>query len=354
MIKEFIFTLGLPGCGKTTYLQEHYNNVFSFADWHNYVTMNQGAEDGSLQFGKYCQNLLGSYDFGNKKQNVIQIAADELKPFINGYSDEHPEHVHEDSVDLARNLIHNLASQNSFNGDVVMDGGAINNHYTSDIIKFIKENCPDVKITCIFFDTPINVCIERVNKRQRKVPVDNIYEKNMKITACVNKYKKVVNEFIRVDYYTNKYLLLDMDGTIAAYSKVKRDDKGNADFINGELFRHLTPVQWVIDFVKQHYDMKNVFIVTACPNIFAWQEKNEWLDEHFPEIPAENRFFCGNKDYKDVFVKHLAIKKKWKINDVVLVDDYHKTIEDCTRQNINCLHPSNIFALADKYAIFSK
>lgn len=353
MIKEFIFTLGLPGCGKSTYLNEKYNNVFSFADWHNYVTMNQGAEDGNLQFGTYCQQLLDSCE-QTERQNVIQIAADDLKPFINGYTDEHPEVVHEDSVELARNLILNLSTQQSFNGTVVMDGGAINNHYTMDIITWVKENSKGVKVTCIFFDTPINICIERVNKRQRKVPIDNIYEKNMKITACVNKYKKVVDDFIRVDYYTNKYILLDMDGTIAAYSKVKRDDKGNADFVNGELFRHLTPVQWVIDFVKEHYSPQNVFIVTACPNIFAWQEKNEWLDEYFPEIPTANRFFCGNKDYKDVFVKHLAIKKKWKQNDIVLIDDYHKTIEDCTRQGINCLHPSNISALADKYAIFSK
>ena len=30
MIKNFVFTLGLPGCGKSTYLNKNYNNVINF------------------------------------------------------------------------------------------------------------------------------------------------------------------------------------------------------------------------------------------------------------------------------------------------------------------------------------
>ena len=157
----------------------------------------------------------------------------------------------------------------------------------------------------------------------------------------------MVDNLVRIRYFTNKYILLDMDGTICGYTKARFDEEGCADFTTGELFLHLKPVKHVIDYVKEHYDMENVFIVTAVPNSIAWDEKNRWLDEHFPEISKDHRFFCGNKDYKHVFVKQLASLMGWERNEFVLVDDYHPIIEKCRKMAINCIHPSNIESLFD-------
>lgn len=356
MIKDFIFTVGLPGCGKSTYLEKNYPTeaegmprifldlfILYYTNPENYAGLNNVIDD---MYGS------GIAVQDNLRDRII-VSADIFKTHINGYSDSHPENVHEDSVNIAKEAVKLFATSKFQFNEIIMDGGGINNHYTSDIIDFIRKENPDCKITCLFFDTPINICLKRIENRVRKVPVESIYEKNQKIVRCVNRYKEMVDSFVRVDYYTNKYIMLDMDGTIAGYSKVRFDEEGNADFVNGELFKYLRPVNNVINYVKENYDMNNVYICTAVANSIAWEEKNEWLDKYFPEIPKENRLFCGNKDYKYVFVKQFAEHMGWKRNELVLIDDYHHTILKCKENNINCLHPSNIESLTDPYAIFS-
>ena len=107
----------------------------------------------------------------------------------------------------------------------------------------------------------------------------------------------------------------------------------------------------IIDFVKANYDMENVYICSAVANNIVWDEKNKWLDKYFPEIPVKNRLFVGNKDWKWVFVKQFAEHQGWKQNEVTLVDDLHSTIKKCRANGINCIHPSNIEAITDPYAI---
>lgn len=299
MITEFIFCCALPGAGKSTYIEKHYR---------------------------------GSHEI---------VSADEIKKTLPGYTPQNPEVVHEQSVQLARERIFEMC-RDSESHKVVLDGGGINNHYNVSIIETIRDINPGAEITCLFFDTPVEVCIERISHRERKVPIEAIYQKNQQLVKCINRYREMVDEFVRIDYFTNKYLILDMDGTIAAYSKAKVDEDGNVDFVNCEQFRYSQPVTHVIEFVRKHFDMQNVFIVTACPNSIAWYEKLIWLDRHFPEIPRTNRFFVGNKDWKHVFIKHLALRNKWKMNEICVVDDFHNTLSKCTAIGVNAIHPSNI------------
>lgn len=299
MITEFIFCCALPGAGKSTYIEKHYGDDYEI------------------------------------------VSADEIKKTLPGYTPQNPEVVHEQSVQLARERIFEMC-RDSNHHKVILDGGGINNHYNVSIIETIRDVNPEAKITCLFFDTPVEVCIERISHRERKVPVEAIYQKNQQLVKCINRYREMVDEFIRIDYFTNKYLILDMDGTIAAYSKAKIDEDGNVDFVNCEQFRYSRPVTHIIDFVKEHFDMQNVFIITACPNSIAWQEKLIWLDRYFPEVPHTNRFFVGNKDWKHVFIKHLALRNKWKMNEICVVDDFHNTLSKCTAIGVNAIHPSNI------------
>lgn len=368
MIKNFIFTLGLPGSGKSTYINENYVNMFDFAEYLHYSAnpcSSTGTEKLSPQ--KACTDLQSldiylsniralKHSTGNwplECNEVFVVSADEIKQQLDGFSMTNPQAVHEESVQLARQLVYLFAKSHAMEVNVLMDGGAINNHYTMDIILELAKINPETKVTEIFFDTPVEVCIKRIEKRDRKVPIESIYDKNLKIVACLNKYKSVINEFIKVPYFTNKYILLDMDGTIASYtSNIRYDMNDNADFVNGEAFLHLRPVKHIIDFVKAHYDMNNVYICSAVANNIVWEEKNKWLDEHFPEIPKRNRLFVGNKDWKWVFVKQFAEHQGWKQNEVTLVDDFHPTIKKCKANGINCIHPSNIEAITDPYAIF--
>lgn len=345
MIKEFIFTVGLPGCGKSSYLERNYPSPHTFIKW---CEMEVYACDGiTFDYEKDGQEFIQSCI----DKDLVLISADEVKTKLDGYTDIHPEVVHEESVQIARQFVFELSRR--CDGTIIMDGGGINHHYTEDILSYIRGNCPGVKITELFFDTPIEICLKRIEGRGRKVPRESIFDKNQMLIGCINRYKRYVDNFVRVDYYTNKYVMLDMDGTIAGYSNVRQDEDGNSDFVNGELFKHLRPNLFIINFIKEHYDMKNVYICTACANSIAWQEKCEWLDKYFPEIPVENRYWCGNKDYKYVFVKQFAEHMGWNRNEVVLIDDYHYTIDKCKKVSINCIHPSNIEALADQYAIFS-
>lgn len=329
MIKNFIQCLGLPGCGKSTYLYNNYNIVnytHSYFDDREYPSFKFYARHRYIDDNKY-----------------IIISADSIKEHITGYNPNNvtPE-VHEDSVQMAKKWIFELAEDTEKSYNVILDGGGINGHYNMSIIDKIRETNPDSHIITLFFDTPVDVCIERIKNRKRKVPESEIYKKNQKLIKCINRYYEVSDEFIRVDYFTNKYLLLDMDGTIAAYGKSKIDEDGNTDFVNCERFLHCQPVPHIIEFIKQHYDMNNVYIVTACANSIAWDEKLKWIDEYFPEIPNDHRMFVGNKDYKHVFIKHLAIKNKWNLNEICLIDDFHDTIRKCTALGINAIHPSNI------------
>lgn len=335
MIKEFVFCVGLPGCGKSTYIEEHYPHAS------HPCALIHDSEYHDLN------DIL--FKLRDSTCNVV-ISADEIKSVLDGYSNDHPENVHEKSVKMARQDIYDIIEFcPEFCGTVILDGGGINNHYNQAIIEYFREHSPNTKITCLFFDTPIEVCLKRIESRERKVPVESIYDKNLKLVSCLERYKPLVDNFIRVDYYTSEHLLLDMDGTIAAYGKSKYDIYGNKDFCCSELFLHLRPVSHVIDWVKKNFDMKEVYICSAVANSVVWNEKNQWLDKYFPEIPKENRLFVGNKDYKHVFVKNYAAKRGWKLNTVTLVDDYHDTIHKCEKLGINCVHPSNIESITNKY-----
>ena len=340
MINTYIQLLGLPCSGKSVYINEHYPDAIHIVN--RYVYSEDVKEFDEDKFISFCNKFI-------KPNDIVIMSADEIKHVLPGYTPEHPEIVHEKSVQLARKMIYEIMDSSHISCDLILDGGGINNNYNLSIINELRiKNVK--KITCIFFDTPIEVCLKRLEKRSRKVPIEDIYQKNLKIEVCKNRYIPLVDEFIRVDYFTNKYLLLDMDGTLACYGKAKLDIHGNSDFVSSELFKNLKPVQHVIDFVKKHYDMRNVYIVTACANSIAWQEKNEWLNKYFPEVLQENRMFVGNKNYKHVFIEQFANKMKWKVNDVCIIDDFHDTLAKCTEIGINAVHPSNIEAMFDKYS----
>ena len=106
---------------------------------------------------------------------------------------------------MAEEFLYKLKDSSVTYNTVILDGGGINNNYNKRIIFALKSSY----IKCIYFDTPVEVCIKRLENRERKVPIDNIYDKNIKMVECVHYYKSTVNEFITVRYFSNKYLFLE-------------------------------------------------------------------------------------------------------------------------------------------------
>ena len=61
-------------------------------------------------------------------------------------------------------------------------------------------------------------------------------------------------------------------------------------------FRDLEVIENSQEVVKSLAGQHEVYIASAAmqfPN--SLEEKSEWLDEHFPFIPWQNRILCGNK-----------------------------------------------------------
>lgn len=111
-------------------------------------------------------------------------------------------------------------------------------------------------------------------------------------------------------------LYVDMDGVLAVFNT---NISSTEELYAEGYFRNLAPQQNVVEAVKKLIkggDME-VYILSAYlgDSEYALKEKNEWLDEHLPEIKKENRVFvpCG-------------VDKKEAIPDLsdkdFLLDDY--------------------------------
>ena len=91
-------------------------------------------------------------------------------------------------------------------------------------------------------------------------------------------------------------LLIDMDGTLAKFKPVE-----TLELLYEEgYFRNLEPLQNVVDAIKEiirTHPEKQVYVMSSVlsDSKYALLEKNEWLDQHLPEIGMERRIFppCG-------------------------------------------------------------
>jgi len=203
---------GLPGSGKTTWIKD---NGYNLPD-----------------------------------SEFLWISADEIKIHLPLYNPKLPDLVHEESVRIAEELVYStLKTGNNF----ILDGGGINNNYTKTII----DACHDhgYFVSLIHIDTPLEVCLERNNERilanERFVPPKAIIEKGIKLNACLNKIIFLVDAYVKVPYYTDKHVFVDMDGVVAAHQSLYKNEEGNVDFVNGEVFRYAPPVWPVINKLEQ-------------------------------------------------------------------------------------------------------
>jgi predicted kinase len=294
-MKKAIILMGLPLSGKTTWLIE------------------QG----------YTTN---DYTF---------VSADEIKITHVDYSPEHPELVHEWSTVEAEKLMNSTSDTGK---SIIMDSGSINNSYTVRIIKMLKSK--GYSIHLVHIKTPLNICLERNKLRTRKVPESEIIKKAIKENSQFHKLREISNKITYVSYYTNKHIFVDMDGVLAALSTLPIIN-GEIDFVNGEVHKYLPPVEPVITKLKklEQSGCHKIYILSAIPNSFSYEEKNEWLDKHF-SVKKENRFFVNQGKHKAEMLENLCTKLKLQKKDVVLIDDVQDTLYKVRDRGMNSLHIS--------------
>jgi predicted kinase len=149
-MKKAVLFIGLPGSGKTTIVNKVY----------------------------------GDYNI---------VSADIIKSTHTDYDQKHPELLHQWSVKEAENNMIDLSDKGV---DICMDSGGVNNSYSLRIMNMLKSK--GYNLTLVYVDTPLNVCIERNEKRERNIPEYVIIEKSIKLKDCLEKQKLVVDEFIHI------------------------------------------------------------------------------------------------------------------------------------------------------------
>ena len=93
-------------------------------------------------------------------------------------------------------------------------------------------------------------------------------------------------------------------------------------------FRDLKPIADSIPVLKRLSEVHQVYIASAAmqfPN--SLEEKSDWLDEHLPFIPWQNRILCGHK--------HI-------LKGDVLIDDRSYNLERFDGRSLQFTSPHNV------------
>lgn len=289
----------------------------------------------------------------NMEDDYTLISADELKEKHPAYDPDATEKLHEWSVREAEKIVKkHIAEGKPF----ILDSGGINTHYTIDLMTMAKQSKFYIKL--VHVKTPYWECIRRLEGRERKVPAQDIFDKAIKENAQFHKLKAIAMEYDVIEYFTNTHIFMDMDGVIAAQS-VLPEVNGEIDFVNGEIHLWQAPVIAVLNKIEHIKNMAkilqspvNFYILSASPTSFSTDEKNRWLDKHWP-VPQEYRFYINQGKHKAEMLDNLVKKLKLRKQDVLLVDDYHDTLVQVTRRQMNAMHVSE-FLTHDFYKLRHK
>jgi predicted kinase len=306
----FIFLIGLPGSGKSTWLDK--NNEFFM-------------------------------------KNTVILSADKIKDRIwksirsedQSYND-FCEKYHKESTQMIEEIIYDHINKRC---NVILDGGGINQSYNLRIISKIREINPEIKISAIYFDTPINICLERIKLRERKVPIEDIYRKNQMLPAILNKYRQKGIEIEIIPYFTDKYVFFDMDGVICSINDPVFDINGDLDFVNTEFFKNSSINKQGMDKFKYFANIgktSRLFILTACANNMCLDDKTAWVIKYLPELNKNNFLWVGNKDFKHVFLRQYLLGKKIEPRDVLYIDDNFEMLTKMRDIGVHTKHVSQL------------
>lgn len=115
-------------------------------------------------------------------------------------------------------------------------------------------------------------------------------------------------------------IFLDMDGTIARFNVRNALQRFATEL---DFFKNLLPYKNIGKIDKLALK-RNVYIITASPNVRCDIDKMLWLRKYLPNLPLENIVICRIGDNKAEIIKQ---KLGVDINaETYLLDDYTKNL----------------------------
>lgn len=179
-MKNAVLFIGLPGSGKTTIVNRDY------------------------------------------AKNFTVVSADEIKQKHPDYDPSDPEPLHQWSVKEAELQMEILSDQGI---EICMDSGGVNNSYSLRIMRMLKSK--GYRITLVYVETPLDVCLERNRKRKRIVPEYAIIEKSKMIDECLKKQMALADGYVHIRYSKKRKpadkLISGIKNSISSLLGTKRD-----------------------------------------------------------------------------------------------------------------------------------
>lgn len=124
-------------------------------------------------------------------------------------------------------------------------------------------------------------------------------------------------EDVIVDKTSEFRLFVDMDGTIASWQTAEYETLTKAGF-----FLYRPPMMNVITAINrllQEREDISIYILSACMNDLAIQEKKQYVDRYLPFIDMQHRIFTPFGEDKIEYLLKLGFKLD---NTDFLLDDY--------------------------------
>lgn len=145
----------------------------------------------------------------------------------------------------------------------------------------------------------------------------------------------------------NKYIFWDIDGTLAPYrfnDHVADPDRTNNGMSLEEIAEHIfltrKPSQHMMKVVYSCGARRN-FIMGHCQVQQEMDDKQLWLDKHFPIIRRQDRILTFENISKADSIVEYCAGHRIDLKDIVYVDDVIPFLREAERKGIKSYHISS-------------
>lgn len=159
--------------------------------------------------------------------------------------------------------------------------------------------------------------------------------------------KEVIGSVTKKNDLENKYVFWDIDGTLAPYrfnDHVSDPDGTNNGMslkeIDERIFLTRKPSQHMMKVVYSCEARRN-FIMGHCQVQQEMDDKQLWLDKHFPIIRRQDRIFTFENISKADSIVEYCAGHRIDLKDVVYVDDVLAFLREAERKGIKSYHISS-------------
>lgn len=276
--------------------------------------------------------------------NFVRISRDDLRMSL--FGTEHNPSVEGFITSVQDSLIKNALHKGK---SVVIDNCNIRQQYRNDLFK-IAESIRDVTYEEIIFNSSVEECIERNNKRERKVSVEAIikFAKDGRNTIWGN-YKPIKVEIPKkVDHNMQliqdeklpKAIMCDLDGTLAFMNGRNPYDASTCDqdIPNIPVLKTLklfVSGGYKIIFCSGREDKYREPTIRFIERYFSW-----WSEDEFRLVPCHYELFMRKTgdSRKDSIVKEEIFNSEIcdKYNVLFVLDDRNQVVEKWREIGLTC------------------